>query len=259
MMGMTTEMKGGRCMMEEKEYLINKFFKIGGNEKIEALKRCKADCERFLLRWSDDPEINDLVNVIQALSLYFKTGDKKEARKWVVDIWEKFDSKTNFSLFEIRILNCILFTELRVEKMVETVENCLMQLEIYKFHDDYVRTKMAFNMNLLELLIDAKFFDSRYDNKFDELISQTIQTIIRLNLENKMHNRYYVGLATMYQGILLKDDIKIYTGLSELQNSSRNHSHNIQQLINIYIEKYSISKSQQTSLLIHSINQKFNI
>lgn len=251
--------EGRRCMIQEKERLINRFFKIGGNEKVGDLQRCKLDCERFLLKWSDDPEINDLVNVIEALSLFFQTGDRKEARKWVVDIWDKLYSKPNLSLFEIRILNCILFAELKVEKVVEAVDNCLIQLDIYKFHDDYVRTKIALNMNLLDLLIDAKFFDSCYDNTLDELISDTIQIIIRLNLENKLHNRYYVGLATMYQGILLKDDIKIYTGLLDLQSSSQNHSYSIQQLIKIYIEKYNISKSQQTSLLIQTLNQKYDV
>ena len=88
-------------MSSEKERLIQSFFKIRGNQQNEKLQNLKGRCEKFLLE-EDDSEISDLINMINALTIYSETGDKDEARKWVIEIWYKLYSKTDFSLFEIR-------------------------------------------------------------------------------------------------------------------------------------------------------------
>jgi len=77
----------------EKERLINMFFNIGRNERTEALKSCRSQCEKFLIQEGSE-KINDLIHIINALICYFKTGDKAEPRRWSYHILTNLYFKT---------------------------------------------------------------------------------------------------------------------------------------------------------------------
>jgi len=226
-------------MIDEKERLINMFFNIRSNNHPEALKNCQSQCEVFLLK-EDSEEIKDLINTIQALIIYFKTGNKKESRKWVHDLLDKLYSKSNLSLFNIRLLNSLLFVETNVEKVINNVNTCLKQLEVYRFHDHYVNIKISMNLNLLDSLMMSKYFDKHYDSKYDGFISKIIKEIITLNLDHKLNSKYYVGLAQIYKGILLKDQDIIYPGVLLLKSSDQENSQAIHDLLEVYKKKYNI-------------------
>ena len=229
-------------MESEKERLITMFINIGKNEKEEKLRICKAQCERFLVD-KDDNDIRDLINVIQALLIYFETGDKEESRRWVDDLCDRLYLKTNLSLYEIRIMNCLVFTETSIEKVIKAVEFSLRQLEIYRFHQDYIKVKIIMKLNLVILLTDCKFFDNQYKSEYDELISKSLKEVIKLNLKSRLNDSYYVATATIYKGILLKDQDLIYIGFLLLRSSDPEGEKDIENLIKVFINKYNISVS----------------
>jgi len=145
------------------------FFNIGGNEKTQALKNCRSQCERFLLD-EESEEIRDLIHVISAIVIYFETGSKEIAGEWVNDIWSKLIPETNLSFFEIRLLTAVLFTELNIKKVIEMTKTLFNQLEIYKFHKDYMKVKIAINLNILDILMSARSFVRQYKSDYDEYV-----------------------------------------------------------------------------------------
>lgn len=225
--------------MDEKERLIKMFFNIRGNEQTQALKNCQSQCERFLLN-EDSEEIKDLVKVINALIIYFETGDKEESKEWVVELWDKLYPKPNLSFYEIRLLNAILFTEEEIDKVIEVIKDCLIQLEIYKFHEIYLDVNMALKLNLVIFLTDSKFFNKQYKVEYDKLILQTTNEIISLNLKSGFNNDMFVSKASIYQGILLKEQNLIYIGFLLLKKSNYNSDQSIEELIKVYTKRYSI-------------------
>jgi|GEM_PF-3635534 len=225
--------------MNEKEKLIKSFFDIRGNEQNKKLKRCKDELERFLVK-NNDSDLTDLLNLVNALITYYENSDKEEARRWVIDIWDKLNSKPNFSLYDIRLLNYILFTEPDIEKLVEYVDYALEQLEIYKFHEDYIRVKVALKLNLLNLLLEAKFFNEQFNDELTAKMFEVIEEVIALNLTHQLNNKYYIGLANMYKGILLKNKNTIYVGFILLESSGHKDDNDLQDLIKMYVQKYNI-------------------
>lgn len=226
--------------LNEKERLIELFFKIGSSEQITALQHCKQECKNFLKKEYDE-EIEDLTKIITALIIYFKTDNREKAKEHVIDVWYKLYSKTNLSFNDIRLLNCLMFVEADIEALIELSEELLTQLEEqYKFHSHYLRLKITINSNLLDLLLDAKFLNRNYKDEFDQIIFKKVREVITLNLKHKLNDDYLVGRAIMCQGITLKDEVLIYTGCLLLRNSKKDPLSGINELIKAYIKKYNI-------------------
>ena len=231
--------------MKKKEDLIKDFFSIRGNEQLESLTNLLDECELHLKGPEADGDIRNLVNVINALRTYFMTGSKDEARSYVEDLYERLvedciATETNLSFFEMRLLGAILFIEKNLEKAIKMINYCLEQLEIYKFEDEYAKTKMVLNLRLIILLVDSKIFDKHYQVKYDEIISGKISETIRFNLQTGLNNAYYVACANIYKGIFLKDEDIIYTGLLLLKHSEAEENLGADELVKSFIKRYDI-------------------
>jgi len=217
------------------------FFRISGNEQTIALQNCKSDCKKFLQERYDS-EIHDIYSVINAMIIYFETDDKNKSKQCVTALWVRLNAKIELSFFEIRIMKYLLFIESSIERVIDIVSNCSLQLDgEYHAHKDYMSVKLALQLNLIILLMDAKFFDEKYSIEYDELIAQIIYEVITLNLESRMNNKYFVGIANIYQGILLKNRHLIYTGFLLLESSTDVNNNSITELIKFYAKKYNIS------------------
>ena len=154
------------------------------------------------------------------------------------DLFDKLYLKPNLSLFEIRILNCIMFIESELDRLLDNVNKCLKQLEIYQFREDYIKIKITFKLNLVDTLLEAKFFNDQFKEELNQKMFDIIEEAISLNLEHQL-NEYCAGLANVYKGILLKNKNRIFIGALLIDSSRVQDEQNISNLIKIYTQRYN--------------------
>ena len=66
-------------------------------------------------------------------------------------------------------------------------------MDIYRFQQEYLKVKLAFNT-------DSQFFDKQYKLE-DVLITNFAQQLISLNIESQLNHNYDVAYANIYKGL----------------------------------------------------------
>lgn len=197
----------------EKDNIIRDFFDIGSNPDIEvkivAIKEHKHKLNK-LLKIQDDLEIRYLINVIDSLLIAMIESDYKKASKEVEHIWDILNDKANLSLYDIRILTCILFTANSVDEFLATVDRCLYNLEDYSYHDQYHTVKIALKNSLSLYLMEMKYSSNLYNSYLDDLLFETVNDLIELTMEC---NGDAFARAIIRKGLLTQNKALIFAGL----------------------------------------------
>jgi hypothetical protein len=136
--------------------LTDSFFSIKGNYQKEALSTLHQECESFLIN-NESEEIEDLLAIVIANRSFFDTNEKDQAREVTAKVWEKLSNKYEMSLYDIRILNPILFVAKTPEEMFTVTQKCLKQLKRYFHNDLYVPIRISLLGNLIFRFTDYKF------------------------------------------------------------------------------------------------------
>jgi len=112
--------------------------------------------------------------------------------------------------------------------------------------------RLSMKLNLVILLTDCKFFDNQYKVEYDDLIYNTTEEVISLNLEYNLNNKYFIAVANIYQGLLLKKQNLIYIGILLLKDLAHKNCQSINKLIDIYLKRYIVN-------LIDELLEQYNV
>lgn len=221
-----------------KEDIVEEYFNIKSNAETKALEKCKRKCEFYLITNSYDYDIKNLINVINAEISYFKDSDKEKAREFVIDYWYELCTKENLTFYDIKILNIIMFVAPSIEGVIDVFEDLQIQLENYKNEVDYLITKISINSNLSYLLLEYKHINKEYSEDYDSVLIDALNKMISYNMDSKLNNTYFVALASLRKGIVLKDRNLVYISLLLLDEVVPDEEHD--ELIKSYIKMYRI-------------------
>ena len=229
--------------MAEVERLKDSFFAIKGNYKIDALGTLQKECEGFLLH-NESEEIEDLLNIVVAVKSYFQTKEKDQARKVTAKVWEKLSNTYELSLYELRILNSILFVAETPKELYTVVQKCLKQLERYRHNELYVPLRITMLSNLIWSVIDYKL--SLKHNKFvadsslnyTAIINESSDELLELNAKNGLKYNIYVAMAMVYTAIANEDKIAFYGSVAFLKSLEIYEL--IDDVIQFYLNKHNI-------------------
>lgn len=218
--------------------LKSKFFAIGGNYEGEALEELQRECREFLIK-NYDEEIADLVEIMEVLAMYIDTFNRDLAREQLKDIWQKLIAKDELTLYEIRILNPLLFAAANTEELIAVTNKCLDVLERrYRFDKLYIRLRMVLLLNLVRTLIDDKFFSNDYKEEYDALIESSTDEIIELNSQTDEKYGLYVAFATVHRGMVMKDKVLFRVGIAFLEQAEIDFI-KLDKAIALYMERYN--------------------
>lgn len=232
------EFKDGEEKFAEIERLKEKFFTIGGNHKVGCLKELREEYENFLAK-NDSEEIDDLVQIITANLIYLNTDSRDKARACINHVWDKLIAKEELSLYEIRILNPILFAASSTEELIAVTNKCLQNLCLYRYNPFYVPLRISILTNLIQSLMDDKFFSEDYEEEYDNLIKEYTSEIIELNVNSEKKHDSQVALALTYKGVVMKDKDLFRAGISYLETLKVDFS-KIDRAIKFYMDRYDI-------------------
>jgi hypothetical protein len=160
-----------------------------------------------------------------------------KAKEYVLDVWYRLCSKEELSFYQIRMLNNLLLIAPSIEKIIETSEDCLVQLEKYKNEDDYHGTKMAIKLNLAYFVLENKYFSNSYKSYYDEIILTALNEVIEINIKTRKNDKYLIAMANIRKGILLKDEKLIYLAVLLLRELGIKE---IDKLVDMYFKQYNI-------------------
>lgn len=202
----------------DKDNLFHEFFDIGKHPDIDFRIKACTDIKSRLIKLQgskhDDYEIKFMICVIDCLLVWMIEDDKVKARKKVSEIWDIFSEMDSFTLFDIRILTAILFSAKNLDELIIFTNKALAQLEKYSEHHIYLHTKTVLNNNLSYMIMKSKYSnDKEYNQELDELLIES--TNITISLSMKYENSIFAA-AIVRKGILTKDNVMIYAGLSLL-------------------------------------------
>jgi hypothetical protein len=232
-------MKGGNYLTtvaRKKEEILKEFYFIRGNENIIELKAIQEECKLYLIN-DNDEDIKDLINVIEYELIYFIENDMPKAKEYVIDIWYRLCGKDELSFYQIRMLNNLLLIAPSIEKIIETSEDCLIQLEKYKDEEEYYRTKMVIKINLSYFLLENKYFSNSYKSYYDDIILTAVNEVIDINIMTKKNDKYLIAMANIRKGLLFKDEKLIYLAVLLLQELGIKE---IEKLVETYLIQYNI-------------------
>jgi hypothetical protein len=227
----------------EIDRLKDSFFSIKGNYQSEALGTLNKECESFLL-YNESEEIEDLLAIVIANRSYFSTKEKDQAREITKEVWEKLSTKYEMSLYDIRILNAILFVAKTPEEMFKVTQKCLNQLERYRYDDLYIRIRMPMLLNLTFAFVDYKFelkkcqLNTVEKMDYDTIINDAADELIELNAKNKLQYNECTAFAMIYKAIANEDKIHFYSGVAFLKTVGIHEM--ADDTIKFYLNKYNI-------------------
>jgi len=229
--------------MAEVERLKDSFFAIKGNYKVDALGTLQKECEGFLIH-NESEEIEDLLNIVVAVKSYFQTKEKDQARKVTKEVWKKLSSKYEMSLYDIRILNPILFVAETPEELYTVTQKCLEQLERYRHNELYVIIKASMIFNLIYAFVDYKLSLkdklSNIESTLDHatIINESSNELLELNAKNGLKCNIYVAMAMVYAAIANEDKVAFYGSIAFLKSLEIYDL--IDDTIQFYLNKHSI-------------------
>jgi hypothetical protein len=220
---------------DEKSELIKKFFAIGSNANLEELEEHKIKLQLYL-ETVDDAQIKELLSVINAILIYSKENDKEKAREFVIDVSARLLCKHDFDMYDMRILNCILFSMPRIEEVINFSTDALIQLENYTDHEHYNLVKINLNFNLALRLMQFKYFDKTYTDDLDVILHEALDIVIALGMEHNM--LIHFCSATIRKDVLVKDKVIIYSALKLLESTGVKEN---DEFIKAFISSYNIA------------------
>lgn len=136
-----------------KQNLIHKLFSIDYNH-IENLHELKHQVVEFLEGQNDD-DIKHIHLICEAFIQLHDTKDIEIAKNIVEPIWRRMSKYEQWYLYDIRVINTILFL-FPIDIAIEFTQTVLVRLDTYKDFLDTERLKIAFKINLSLLLIKNK-------------------------------------------------------------------------------------------------------
>ena len=228
----------------EIERLKNAFFAIKGNYQVEALSTLYKECEGFLIH-NESEEIEDLLNIVVAVKSFFQTKEKDNAREVTKEVWKKLSTKYEMSLYDIRILNPILFVAETPEEMFEVTQKCLEQLNRYRYNDLYVQLRMSMLFNLIHSFMDYKFslkdkqFMTENNLNYVDVINEASDEISELNAKNELKYNIIVAFSVVYKAIANEDKISFYSSIAFLKSLEVYEM--VDDVIQFYLNKYNIN------------------
>lgn len=136
-----------------KQNLIHKLFSIDYNH-IENLHELKHQVVEFL-EGQNDEDIKHIHLICEAFIQLHDTKDIEIAKNIVGPIWRRMSKYEQWYLYDIRVINTILFL-FPIDIAIEFTQTVLVRLDTYKDFLDTARLKIAFKINLSLLLIKNK-------------------------------------------------------------------------------------------------------
>ena len=124
------------------------------------------------------------------------------------------------------------------KSIIVVYEDLIIQLENYKYENNYARTKISIRINFSELLLEDRHINKDYSYTFDSILLDSLNKIIDENIDNKIHDEYYVALAGLKKAIILKDRELFYLSMCLLNSSGCSAINN--ELIQSYSKMYNI-------------------
>jgi len=221
----------------ERDRLTREFFKIGGQPNVDVKVKSLKDVRQQLVELSkkqdnEDIEVIYLIDVIDCLLIWILEDDKHKAREKVSYIWDIFNSMHNFTLFDLRILTAILFSAETLEEFIIITNKALAELEKFIEHELYIVTKTHLTNNLSYMLMKAKYNnDKEYNDQLENLLIESTDTLISLSMQ---FNNSFFPRALIRKGILAKDNVIIYAGLSLLNTAEAKEKIEIMKSNNIF-------------------------
>lgn len=197
----------------EKESIIKEFFDIGSNldiqVRVDAIKRHKEMLSKLLLKKYDE-QVRNLIDVIDSLLITMLDENRKKARKKIEHIWQMYKEKDKLTLYDIRILICILYTSNTLEEMITLANKCLKHLEKYKEHEKYHVIKIALYNSLSYGMMLLKYNSNLYDVRYDDMLLNIINELQELTIR---HDHASFPRAMIMKGVLLEDKVSIVAAL----------------------------------------------
>ena len=138
---------------ERKQNLIHTLFTLNYNH-MESLHKLKHQTIVFLEE-QHDQDIKSISLICDAFIQLHNTKDIEVAQNIVNHIWVSMSKYEQWYLYDIRIINTILFL-FPVDIAIEFTQTILVRLNTYKNFLDAERLKIAFKINLSLLLIKNK-------------------------------------------------------------------------------------------------------
>lgn len=200
----------------DKDKLFYEFFDIGSHpdiniriKKITDIKHKLTNLQEFK---NDNYEIKLMIDVIDCLLIWMIEDDQVKAREKVSDIWDTFSKTKDYTLFDLRILTAILFSAEDLEEFIIVTNKVLSHLEKYNQYDIYLHLKTTLNNNLSFMLMKAKYSgDKLFSNTLEQLLLDSTNLTIDLSMK---YDTATFGSALVRKGIILKDNVMIYAGLT---------------------------------------------
>lgn len=144
----------------EKQAIINDFFKLISNSSKNELLKLRQRCESYL-KSRDDTFLDNIIIVLDsALSLQNDSYKKVDClpKIMVSKIWRSLEKMDEWYLNEIRLLNAMLFF-LPLETLKELVPRIIFNLEKYSDFKPIENLKISIFLNLSTLFLQNNDID----------------------------------------------------------------------------------------------------
>lgn len=217
-----------------KQHLIDEFFHIGLNTEVNRLESYKNKLEKHIDEYE---EIKELNYIVEALIIYYSDEDLAEYKNKMSTIWCNLLNKSQWTLYDIRILNAIMFSYNDLNQMVDFVEDAIIQLnENYQQSEYYDKIILTINFNLSNQLLHAKYFNIKeYLEAYDNTIIEAFDNC--LTLANRLNNKYLLHITSINKAIFNNDKYLIYYTIHSIKQ--QNYTKDFLIKLGKKIEKYN--------------------
>lgn len=238
--------------MDKKNKLIEEFFDIGGNHNLEEAKAIKAKLLNYIKRNGDDPQINDILLVLQMFEVESEYNDFGSSCQIVVPIVERL-TDTDWDLYDIMILAAVVGHTETYGQACVLAEKVLEKLEAYTHEKRYVNIKLAIHMNIMLRLLRVKYFDFENLGSLEELeniFSRHVNAVLPICKGRKL--LAHKAAVMIRKGLFYKDDNLVNEGFKLLSDNGEIEAYKILQhgarQYGFYVD-LTISKRQFDSII----------
>ena len=203
-----------------KYQLLDEFFSIGGNHRMEESKKVGDKLRNYLENNSEDLQVRDTLIILETFELESKFNDFNLCRQLAVPILDRLSNTNEWDFYDIRILTCVADYANTIEQADALATAAIKRLGDYSHEERSTRIKLSISLNMTMGLLRAKFSDSDSaipSNELGELFSKYIN--LATALCDEAGNIVRKAKILVRKGIFYRDATLVNEGFNLLKQN----------------------------------------
>ena len=200
--------------------LLHKSFSIMSNGNPQDVEKIKNELFDHLKDSGDDPQLNDLIRVLDTFLIEAKDNDFEECCEIVKPIFNRLSNTDDWDFYDILILNRVLDYAETYSQTYELSTIVLDKLQEYQNEEDRETIKVWVYLNTMLRMVREKYFKSDdlvTSEELDEHFLDYFNAVMKMADEDAPNFNLHKEVARIRRGLFFHDDQLTNDGFQRLK------------------------------------------